>query len=110
MTSPPPRGKRGIASAQPSQPWSNAPIDLKGLNYVDAQIRISAAALNIGEAQFAPAAIDATLAGGVLKANVSNLGAYGGQANGDLVVDASAGDPDLYAAQRSRRRPRACRC
>ena len=49
--------------------------------------------MNIGEAQFAPAAIDATLAGGVLKANVSNLGAYGGQANGDLVVDASAGDP-----------------
>jgi AsmA protein len=79
--------------AQPSQPWSNAPIDLKGLNYVDAQIRVSAAALNIGEAQFAPAAIDATLAGGVLKANVSNLGAYGGQANGDLIVDVSAGEP-----------------
>ena len=84
---------QGSQASQPSQPWSNAPIDLKGLNYVDAQIRISAAALNIGEAQFAPAAIDATLAGGVLKANVSNLGAYGGQANGDLIVDASAGDP-----------------
>ena len=79
--------------SQASQPWSNAPIDLKGLNYVDAQIRVSAAALNIGEAQFAPAAIDAALAGGVLKANVSNLGAYGGQANGDLIVDVSAGDP-----------------
>ena len=89
-------GNRGIACAvfaDTSQPWSNAPIDLKGLNYVDAQIRISAAAVNIGEAQFAPAAIDATLAGGVLKANVSNLGAYGGQANGDLIVDVSAGDP-----------------
>jgi AsmA protein len=79
--------------SQGSQPWSNAPIDLKGLNYVDAQIRISAAALNIGEAQFAPAAIEATLAGGVLKGNVSNLGAYGGQTNGNLIVDASAGDP-----------------
>ncbi len=85
---------QGSQPSQPSsQPWSNAPIDLKGLNYVDAQIRISAGALNIGEAQFAPAAIDATLAGGVLKANVSNLGAYGGQANGDLIVDASAADP-----------------
>jgi AsmA protein len=81
-------------SQQPSQqPWSNAPIDLKGLNYVDAQIRISAAALDIGEAQFAPAALDAMLAGGVFKANVSNLGAYGGLANGDLIVDASADDP-----------------
>ena len=81
----------GSPSSQPSPPWSNAPIDVTGLNYVDAQIRVSAAALNIGEAQFAPAAIDATLAGGVLKARVSNLGAYGGQANGDLTVDASAG-------------------
>jgi AsmA protein len=83
-------------SSQPSQPWSTTPIDVNGLNYVDAQIRISAAALNIGEAQFAPAAIDATLAGGVLKARVSNLGAYGGQANGDLTVDASAANP-IYA-------------
>jgi AsmA protein len=83
----------GSPSSQPSPPWSNAPIDVTGLNYVDAQIRVSAAALNIGEAQFAPAAIDATLAGGVLKARVSNLGAYGGQANGDLTVDASAGIP-----------------
>jgi AsmA protein len=80
-------------ASQTSQPWSNVPIDLKGLNYVDAQVRISAASLNIGEAKFAPAAIDATLAGGVLKANVSNLGAYGGQANGNLIVDASAGEP-----------------
>jgi AsmA protein len=89
----PAQSSQSSQGSQSSLPWSNAPIDLKGLNYVDAQIRISAAALNIGEAQFAPAAIDATLAGGVLKANVSNLGAYGGQANGNLIVDASAGDP-----------------
>ncbi len=69
------------------------PIDLNGLNYVDAQVRISAAELNVGEARFAPAAIESTLAGGVLKARFSNLGAYGGQANGDLIVDASAGNP-----------------
>jgi AsmA protein len=89
----PSQSSQGSQGSPPSQSWSRAPIDLKGLNYVDAQIRISAAALNIGEAQFAPAAIDATLAGGVLKANVSNLGAYGGLANGDLIVDASADDP-----------------
>ena len=80
-------------SSQPSQRWSTTPIDVNGLNYVDAQIRISAAELNIGEAHFAPAAIDATLASGVLKARVSNLGAYGGQADGDLTVDASAANP-----------------
>ena len=75
---PRPRGGRR------AQPWSNATIDLNGLNYVDAQARISAAELNLGDARFAPAAIDATLASGVLKVRFSNLGAYGGQANGDL--------------------------
>ena len=32
-----------------SQPWSNASIDLNGLNYVDAQARISAAEIAIGD-------------------------------------------------------------
>jgi AsmA protein len=80
-------------SQPPSQPWSNASINLSGLNYVDAQARISAAELNFGEARLSPAAIDATLAGGVLKARFSNLGAYGGQASGDLIVDASSSNP-----------------
>ena len=75
------------------QPWSNATIDFNGLNYVDAQARISAAELIIGDGRFAPAAIEATLASGVLKAQVSNLGAYGGTANGDMTIDASTSNP-----------------
>ncbi len=76
-----------------SAPWSNATIDLNGLNYVDAQLRVSAAELNIGEAHFAPVAIDTALGSGVLKGTFSNLGAYGGQASGQLTVDASGGNP-----------------
>jgi AsmA protein len=75
------------------QPWSNASIDLNGLNYVDAQAKISAAEIDIGDGRFAPAAIDATLASGVLKAQLSNLGAYDGFANGDLTIDASTANP-----------------
>ena len=85
-----------LAKAPPGtavQAWSNAPFDLTGLNYVDAQVRITAAELSIGQAHFAPAAIDATLAGGVLKATVDNLGAYGGQADGEMIVDATAPSP-----------------
>lgn len=78
-----------------AQPWSNATIDLNGLNYVDAQARISTAALNIGDARLAPAAIDATLNSGVLKAQISNLGAYGGNASGDLAIDASTANPSF---------------
>ena len=84
----------GAPSPQGAQQgWSNVTIDLTGLNYVDVQARISAAEINIGEAHFAPAAIDGALAGGVLKARFANLGAYGGQANGDLIVDASPASP-----------------
>jgi AsmA protein len=77
------------------QPWSNATIDFNGLNYVDAQARISAAELTIGDGHFAPAAIEATLASGVLKAQVSNLGAYDGTANGDVTIDASTANPSF---------------
>jgi AsmA protein len=84
------------AGAPPSpglQPWSNATVDLIGLNYVDVQARISAAEINMGDVRFAPAAIDAALAGGVIKARFANLGAYGGQASGDLAIDATATMP-----------------
>ena len=76
------------------QGWSDKPIDLTGLNYVDAQARISGAQIDLGEARFAPAAIEAALAGGVLKASISNLGVYGGQASGEVIVDASSGSPN----------------
>jgi AsmA protein len=76
-----------------SQGWSDAPINLTGFNYVDAQARLSATQFDLGDAHFAPAAVDATLAGGVLKASFSNLGAYGGQASGEMIVDASSGSP-----------------
>jgi AsmA protein len=86
-----------IASARTAAPanaaWSDAPIDLAGLNYLDAQLRLSAAELNIGEARFAPAAIDARLADGAMTAQFSRLGVYGGQADGELGIDASSRDP-----------------
>ena len=57
------------AAPQTTAPtWSNDPIPLAGLNYVDAQVRLSAAELNLGSAHFAPAALEASLANGVLKA------------------------------------------
>jgi AsmA protein len=87
--------KSANSSGSAGQPWSNATIDLNGLNYIDVQARISAAELTIGDGHFAPAAIDATLANGVLTARVSNLGAYGGSANGDVTIDASAANPAL---------------
>jgi AsmA protein len=91
----PSRGQPGTSetSSQPAKPWSNEPIDLAGLNYVDAQIRMSAAEINIGDARFAPAAVDAALGGGVLKAQFSHLGVCGGEADGELTADVSGDNP-----------------
>ncbi len=55
---------------------------------------MSAAEIEFADAQFAPAAIEAALAGGVLKASITDLGAYGGQASGEVIVDASSGSPN----------------
>ncbi|MGY8710435.1 AsmA family protein [Bradyrhizobium sp. 18BD] len=77
------------------QPWSDAPIDVSGLNYVDAQIRLSANEAVIGDARLAPLALDAKLAGGVLKAGTANLGAYGGQVSGEVILDATTGAPSF---------------
>lgn len=77
------------------QPWSDAPIDVSGLNYVDAQIRISANEAVIGDARLAPLAVDAKLAGGILKAGTANLGAYGGQVSGEVILDATSGAPSF---------------
>ena len=86
---------KGNAGSAP-QPWSNATIDLSGLNYVDMQAKISAAEINLGDTRVAPVAIEAGLASGVLKCRFANLGAYDGLANGDLIVDA-AGPIPAYA-------------
>ncbi|MBR1092463.1 AsmA family protein [Bradyrhizobium manausense] len=77
------------------QPWSDAPIDVSGLNYVDAQIRVSANEAVIGEARLAPLALDAKLAGGILKAGTANLGAYDGQVSGEVILDATTGAPSF---------------
>jgi AsmA protein len=83
-------------ASSPSDAWSDAPIDLNGLNYVDAQVKISASQVNVGTSQFAPVAIDTALAGGVLKVALSNVGAYGGTFSGELIIDASSANP-IYA-------------
>ncbi|MBI5131693.1 MAG: AsmA family protein [Rhodopseudomonas palustris] len=80
---------------EPGAPWSDARIDLSGLNYIDANLRLSAAELNLGAAHFAPASIDAKLANGVVTAQFSQIGVYGGEAEGQLGLDASQRTPSF---------------
>lgn len=75
------------------QEWSTASIDLRGLNYIDLQAKLSAVEFDVADARLGPAELEASLAGGVLKTTVGNLRLYDGQANGELIVDASGGNP-----------------
>lgn len=81
---------------QAASQWSDTPLALDRLNYVDADIRLSAARMLIGDLRLAPVAIEAKLDRGVLKTNVQNLGIYDGHASGNLSIDVAHGDP-VYA-------------
>ncbi|WP_225163472.1 AsmA family protein, partial [Bradyrhizobium sp. BRP56] len=88
-----PLGQSGTTQPLGTNTWSNASVDLAGLNYVDAQARISAAEFVIGDGRFTQAAIDASIDSGVLKGRFGNLGAYEGTADGDVTIDARATNP-----------------
>ncbi len=75
--------------------WSDATFDLRGLNYVDADVRISAARLAYSDLRIAPLALGATLNRGILAAKFENLGIYDGFANGALTLDASGATPHI---------------
>ena len=86
-------GSDNVAATDGSRRWSTTPIDLRGLNYLDAKVKLSASELKAAGARLGPAEVEASLAGGVLKATIVNLDAYDGQASGEVVVDATSGNP-----------------
>lgn len=92
-------------SIQP-QGWSETIIDLDGLNYVDAELQVSAAQLNIGAVRFAPAKIEGTLTSGIVRMTLSELGMYDGKAAAGFAVDASIPSP-IYALRADLRGVRA---
>ncbi len=93
------------ASPQP-QGWSDEAIKLDGLNYVDAEFQISAAALNVGSLKVAPAKIEGSLGSGILRMTLSELGLYDGRAAVGLALDASIPTP-IYAMRADLRGVRA---
>lgn len=80
-------GSGTTTSGGVDQPWSTAPINLESLNYVDAEIQLSAAGLNFSSFHFAPIAVNATLNNGIVRAAFSQMGIYGGQATGGIAAD-----------------------
>jgi AsmA protein len=75
------------------QPWSDKAVNLDGLNFLDAEMQITAADLRVDRFRFAPVSLGVILTSGVLTAGLVRTGAYGGQVQGTLAVDASQAEP-----------------
>jgi AsmA protein len=73
--------------------WSDREIKFDGLNFFDADMRVSAAEFELGSFHFAPIAVEATINRGVLQANLVHTGLYRGEADGVISLDASGAIP-----------------
>jgi AsmA protein len=78
--------------------WSDQPIDLSGLNFFNARVKILARELRLNKVHVEPARLSMTVEEGVLTVTPTRLELYDGAAKGKLVVDASSRTPS-YAAQ-----------
>jgi AsmA protein len=76
------------AAAKTAQP--DAPLALHGLKTVDADLTLVVGGLVLPQVKLDQAVVKVTLNGGVLKADMSSITAYGGTGKGSLTVDASS--------------------
>jgi AsmA protein len=81
------------SAAALDQPWSDTPIGLDWLNFLDAEMQITAADLRVDRFRFAPASVGVILTNGLLTTGLVRTGIYGGQIQGTLIVDASQAEP-----------------
>ncbi len=78
-----------------SDPWSETAFDLRGLNYVDAEVSLSAAEFGLGALRMTPVAVRARLDSGIVTADFANVGLYDGRGSGAITLDASGKTPAL---------------
>jgi AsmA protein len=86
-----------VRPAAPEAQWSDQDVRLQGLNFVDANIRVSTSELAINAFHVAPLLMQATLRSGRLQVALSTTGFYGGHAEGRLGLDASGSPPTSTA-------------
>jgi AsmA protein len=87
-----PRAKSSTAGAA----WSGQEVRLIGLNYVDADVSLSATELNVGSVRAAPVAVHATLNSGILDVALAPSRLYGGEVQATVSVNAS-NEPPVHA-------------
>jgi AsmA protein len=74
-------------------PWSDREIDLDVLKLFDAEIRLSAAEVDLQTFRIAPISVETKLSQGVVKAQFTQAGLYEGEANGTVSLDLTGPSP-----------------
>ncbi|ADZ68854.1 AsmA-like C-terminal region-containing protein [Polymorphum gilvum] len=80
--------------------WSTDPIDLSGLKTINADLSLTARTARWDRIQVGDSALAVTLAGGVLKADLSRMALYGGSGSGSVEIDAAGAVPAVKAGFR----------
>lgn len=71
--------------------WSRTPIDVGGMQAVDAEIALTAASIDLGMAQLGPTSTITTLDAGRAVTEIRELNAYDGVVSGSFVVNSRGG-------------------
>ncbi|MEZ6001160.1 AsmA family protein [Hyphomonas sp.] len=80
---------------QPMEGWSKEPLDLAGLEAVDADLKIKTTTLTLGNVVLKNAQVNAVLKNGKLNADLPAFDAFGGSWGGKMSLDASAAKPAI---------------
>lgn len=92
-------GSEGPSESAPAdEGWSDEPLDLAGLNAVDAELALTAETIRIGDIVLANADLAATLQNGDLDADIASAETFGGLWRGQFGLDASAPVPTTRIA------------
>lgn len=75
-----------IANAYAAGPWTNTPINLKGLNAVDAEVALKAEQLLYTPWDLRNLALNASLRAGALALNINQLETFGGSVRGTVTA------------------------
>jgi len=76
-----------------NEPWSQQAFNLDGLNFLDADLRVSASDFTLGGLHIAPVALQMTINEGVVQTKLTTAKLYGGQASGLISCDVSGSVP-----------------
>jgi AsmA protein len=87
------RARGASQAAAAGHPWSEQDVDVRGLNFFDAEVLASTSELVVDSFRFAPIAVAASIDRGRLEARVMQAKAYGGEINGTFAIDASGAVP-----------------